>query len=167
MFREQQISILKWYLKDHVTLTNITFEWYCMQMYVLANHFAFGINFHKCFGIKSLVCLHIILFLQWKAQTDVFLQTEFRFYWLQSKVEEVEGLSEITKINPVSEWNLWTKLNFELKCVVHGLFSLSLQFRFVSLNNISCSTESIQTALAHEYNFTVRTSIIWHATSIK
>ncbi len=112
MFREQQISILKWYLKDHVTLTNITFELYCMQMYVLANHFAFGINFHKCFGIKSLVCLHIILFLQWKAQTDVFLQTEFRFYWLQSKVEEVEGLSEITKINPVSEWNLWTKLNF-------------------------------------------------------
>ncbi len=125
MFREQQISILKWYLKDHVTLTNITFELYCMQMYVLANHFACGINFHKCFDIKSLVCLHIILFLQWKAQTDVFLQTEFRFYWLQSKVEEVEGLSEITKINPVSERNLWTKLNFELKYVVHGLISLS------------------------------------------
>ncbi|KTG38125.1 hypothetical protein cypCar_00033109, partial [Cyprinus carpio] len=55
--------------------------------------------------------------------TDI---TEFRFYWLQSKVEEAEGLSEISKINP---------------------------FRFVSLNSISCSTESIQTALAHEYNF--------------
>lgn len=29
-------------------------------------------------------------------------QTDFRFYWLQTKVEETEGLSEIAKINPVS-----------------------------------------------------------------
>ena len=29
-------------------------------------------------------------------------QTEFRFYWLQSKVEEAEGLAVITKRNPVS-----------------------------------------------------------------
>uniref|UniRef100_A0A8C2CAR7 Snurportin-1 n=1 Tax=Cyprinus carpio TaxID=7962 RepID=A0A8C2CAR7_CYPCA len=61
--------------------------------------------------------------------------TEFRFYWLQSKVEEAEGLSEISKINP---------------------------FRFVSLNSISCSTESIQTALAHEYNFSVDGLLFYH-----
>uniref|UniRef100_A0A673J8E1 Snurportin-1 n=1 Tax=Sinocyclocheilus rhinocerous TaxID=307959 RepID=A0A673J8E1_9TELE len=64
----------------------------------------------------------------WRGHPVYDCSTEFRFYWLQSKVEEVEGLSEISKINP---------------------------FRFVSLNSISCWTESIQTALAHEYNFTV------------
>lgn len=32
-------------------------------------------------------------------------QTEFRFYWLQSKVQETEGLSEIAKRNPVSYRN--------------------------------------------------------------
>lgn len=30
-------------------------------------------------------------------------QTEFRFYWLQSKVQETDGLSEIAKRNPVSD----------------------------------------------------------------
>lgn len=29
-------------------------------------------------------------------------QTDFRFYWLQSKVQEADGLSEIAKRNPVS-----------------------------------------------------------------
>lgn len=29
-------------------------------------------------------------------------QTEFRFYWLQAKVQEADGLSEIAKRNPVS-----------------------------------------------------------------
>lgn len=29
-------------------------------------------------------------------------QTEFRFFWLQSKVQETEGMSEIAKRNPVS-----------------------------------------------------------------
>lgn len=29
-------------------------------------------------------------------------QTEFRFYWLKSKVQETDGLSEIAKRNPVS-----------------------------------------------------------------
>lgn len=29
-------------------------------------------------------------------------QTDFRFYWLQSKVQEADGLSEIAKCNPVS-----------------------------------------------------------------
>ncbi|RXN05290.1 snurportin-1-like isoform X2 [Labeo rohita] len=70
-----------------------------------------------------------------KRSLVVASKTEFRFYWLQSKVEEVEGLSEISKINP---------------------------FRFVSLNSINCSTESIQTALAHEYTFTVDGLLFYH-----
>lgn len=71
----------------------------------------------------------------WRGHPVYDCSTEFRFYWLQSKVEEAEGLSEISKMNP---------------------------FRFVSLNNISCSTESLQKALAHEYNFTVDGLLFYH-----
>lgn len=78
---------------------------------------------------------YILDIMCWRGHPVYDCSTEFRFYWLQSKVEEVEGLSEISKINP---------------------------FRFVSLNSISCSTESIQTALAHEYNFTVDGLLFYH-----
>lgn len=44
------------------------------------------------FGAACLSCLQSFLSLQ---------QTEFRFYWLQSKVQEADGLSEIAKRNPV------------------------------------------------------------------
>lgn len=71
----------------------------------------------------------------WRGHPVYDCSTEFRFYWLQSKVEEAEDLSEISKINP---------------------------FRFVSLNSITCSTESIQKALAHEYNFTVDGLLFYH-----
>ncbi|XP_065147525.1 snurportin-1 [Paramisgurnus dabryanus] len=71
----------------------------------------------------------------WRGHPVYDCSTEFRFYWLQSKVEEAEDLSEIFKINP---------------------------FRFVSLNSITCSTESIQKALAHEYNFTVDGLLFYH-----
>ncbi|KAG1952421.1 snurportin-1 [Pimephales promelas] len=71
----------------------------------------------------------------WRGHPVYDCSTEFRFYWLQSKMEEAKDLSEISKINP---------------------------FRFVSLNNISCSTESIQKALAHEYNFTVDGLLFYH-----
>ncbi|TRZ01545.1 hypothetical protein DNTS_021819 [Danionella cerebrum] len=36
----------------------------------------------------------------WRGHPVYDCSTEFRFYWLQSKVDEVEGLSEISKINP-------------------------------------------------------------------
>lgn len=42
-------------------------------------------------------------------------QTEFRFFWLQSKVQETEGMSEIAKRNPVSPLqDLTTFFNFFL-----------------------------------------------------
>ncbi|XP_056595636.1 snurportin-1 [Triplophysa dalaica] len=71
----------------------------------------------------------------WRGHPVYDCPTEFRFYWLQSKVEEAESLSEISKINP---------------------------FRFVSLSNIPCLTESIQKALAHEYSFTVDGLLFYH-----
>ncbi|XP_053283836.1 snurportin-1 isoform X1 [Pleuronectes platessa] len=62
-------------------------------------------------------------------------QTEFRFFWLQSKVSETEGLSEIAKRNP---------------------------FRFVSLQSTACTAESIQKALAVEYSFSVDGLLFYH-----
>ncbi|XP_072529905.1 snurportin-1 [Salminus brasiliensis] len=71
----------------------------------------------------------------WRGHPVYDCPTEFRFYWLQSKAEEVEGLSEVGKRNP---------------------------FRFVNLNSISCSTESIQKALAHDYSFNVDGLLFYH-----
>uniref|UniRef100_A0A8B9RAX3 Snurportin-1 n=1 Tax=Astyanax mexicanus TaxID=7994 RepID=A0A8B9RAX3_ASTMX len=71
----------------------------------------------------------------WRGHPVYDCPTEFRFYWLQSKAEEVDGLSEVAKRNP---------------------------FRFVNLNSISCSTESIQKALAHDYSFSVDGLLFYH-----
>lgn len=71
----------------------------------------------------------------WRGHPVYDCSTEFRFYWLQSKVDEVESLSEISKINP---------------------------FRFVGLSSIGCSTESIQTALAYEYSYKVDGLLFYH-----
>lgn len=49
-----------------------------------------ALDFTKKGGFFSLQCLFS------------HQQTEFRFYWLQSKVQEADGLSEIAKRNPVS-----------------------------------------------------------------
>ncbi|XP_030639153.1 snurportin-1 [Chanos chanos] len=71
----------------------------------------------------------------WRGHPVYDCPTDFRFYWLQSKVQEVEGLSEIAKRNP---------------------------FRFVSLNSADCSTESIQLALAQDYPFSVDGLLFYH-----
>ncbi|XP_062859734.1 snurportin-1 [Trichomycterus rosablanca] len=71
----------------------------------------------------------------WRGHPVYDCSTEFRFYWLQSKVEEAEGLAEIAKRNP---------------------------FRFVSLNSIICTTELIQKALAHDYSFNVDGLLFYH-----
>ncbi|MBN3307842.1 snurportin-1 [Amia ocellicauda] len=71
----------------------------------------------------------------WRGHPVYDCQTEFRFYWLQSKVQEVENLSEIAKRNP---------------------------FRFVSLQCVPCTVESIQQALAMEYSFKVDGLLFYH-----
>lgn len=45
---------------------------------------------------KAVFCSHCLISRQ---------QTEFRFFWLQSKVQETDSLSEITKRNPVCTSN--------------------------------------------------------------
>lgn len=50
-------------------------------------------SFFFCFFFCFVFCLQFLFSHQ---------QTQFRFYWLQSKVQETDGLSEIAKRNPVS-----------------------------------------------------------------
>uniref|UniRef100_A0A8C6UG81 Snurportin-1 n=1 Tax=Neogobius melanostomus TaxID=47308 RepID=A0A8C6UG81_9GOBI len=71
----------------------------------------------------------------WRGHPVYDCPTEFRFYWLQSKVQETEGLSEIAKRNP---------------------------FRFVSLQSTDCSVESIHKSLAAEYSFSVDGLLFYH-----
>ncbi|XP_047451666.1 snurportin-1 isoform X2 [Mugil cephalus] len=71
----------------------------------------------------------------WRGHPVYDCPTEFRFYWLQSKVQETEGLSEIAKRNP---------------------------FRFLSLQSVDCTKESIQKALAAEYSFSVDGLLFYH-----
>lgn len=71
----------------------------------------------------------------WRGHPVYDCPTEFRFFWLQSKVLETEGLSEIAKRNP---------------------------FRFVSLQSLDCSVESIQKSLSTDYSFNVDGLLFYH-----
>ncbi|XP_059191579.1 snurportin-1 [Centropristis striata] len=71
----------------------------------------------------------------WRGHPVYDCPTEFRFYWLQSKVQETDGLSEIAKRNP---------------------------FRFVSLQSNACTPKLIQKALAAEYSFNVDGLLFYH-----
>ncbi|KAJ8417047.1 hypothetical protein AAFF_G00282740 [Aldrovandia affinis] len=71
----------------------------------------------------------------WRGHPVYDCSTEFRFYWLQSKVQEEEGLSEIVKRNP---------------------------YRFLSLQSVGCSAEAVQQALAMEYSFGVDGLLFYH-----
>ncbi|XP_023678564.2 snurportin-1 [Paramormyrops kingsleyae] len=71
----------------------------------------------------------------WRGHPVYDCPTEFRFYWLQSKVQESEGLSEVGKRNP---------------------------FRFVSLQSSDCSAQSIRQVLSVEYSFKVDGLLFYH-----
>lgn len=71
----------------------------------------------------------------WRGHPVYDCPTDFRFYWLQSKMQEADGLSEIAKRNP---------------------------FRFVSLQSSDCSSASIHSALAAEYSFNVDGLLFYH-----
>lgn len=71
----------------------------------------------------------------WRGHPVYDCSTEFRFFWLRSKMEEECGLTEITKHNA---------------------------FRFVSLQNTTCTKESIWQALSKEYTFSVDGLLFYH-----
>ncbi|PIO14046.1 hypothetical protein AB205_0050500, partial [Aquarana catesbeiana] len=64
----------------------------------------------------------------WRGHPVYDCQTDFRFYWLDSKLQEQEGLGEISKRNP---------------------------FKFIGLQNFPCSLDSIQNVLMQTFPYQV------------
>ncbi|XP_068814643.1 tyrosine-protein phosphatase non-receptor type 9 isoform X2 [Struthio camelus] len=62
----------------------------------------------------------------WRGHPVYDCQTDFRFFWLLSKIQEEEGLGEKSRINP---------------------------FKFVGLQNFPCTSESLCNVLAMDYPF--------------
>jgi len=88
-----------------------------------------------CFYSEVDRTYYILDVMCWRGHPVYDCPTEFRFYWLESKVQETDGLSDIAKRNP---------------------------FKFVGLKSTACSPESIQQALAAEYNFKVDGLLFYH-----
>ncbi|KAM9640205.1 tyrosine-protein phosphatase non-receptor type 9 isoform 3-T3 [Morphnus guianensis] len=62
----------------------------------------------------------------WRGHPVYDCQTDFRFFWLSSKIQEEEGLGEKSRINP---------------------------FKFVGLQNFPCSSDSLCKVLAMDFPF--------------
>ncbi|KAL0601616.1 Snurportin-1, partial [Plecturocebus cupreus] len=71
----------------------------------------------------------------WRGHPFYDCQTDFRFYWIHSKLPEEEGLREKTKLNP---------------------------FKFVGLKNFSCTPESLCDVLSMDFPFEVDGLLFYH-----
>ncbi|XP_036866092.1 snurportin-1 isoform X1 [Manis javanica] len=71
----------------------------------------------------------------WRGHPFYDCQTDFRFYWLHSKLPEEEGLGEKTKLNP---------------------------FKFVGLKNFPCTPESLCKVLSMDFPFEVDGLLFYH-----
>nr|XP_056721888.1 snurportin-1 [Euleptes europaea] len=71
----------------------------------------------------------------WRGHPVYDCQTDFRFYWLRSKMEEEAGLEEKSRLNP---------------------------FRFVGLQNYPCTNESLCEVLATDFPFEVDGLLFYH-----
>uniref|UniRef100_A0A2K6TH18 Snurportin-1 n=1 Tax=Saimiri boliviensis boliviensis TaxID=39432 RepID=A0A2K6TH18_SAIBB len=71
----------------------------------------------------------------WRGHPFYDCQTDFRFYWIHSKLPEEEGLREKTKLNP---------------------------FKFVGLKNFPCTPESLCDVLSMDFPFEVDGLLFYH-----
>ncbi|XP_010329151.3 snurportin-1 isoform X2 [Saimiri boliviensis] len=71
----------------------------------------------------------------WRGHPFYDCQTDFRFYWIHSKLPEEEGLREKTKLNP---------------------------FKFVGLKNFPCTPESLRDVLSMDFPFEVDGLLFYH-----
>ncbi|CAK7301418.1 Snupn [Vulpes lagopus] len=71
----------------------------------------------------------------WRGHPFYDCQTDFRFYWMHSKLPEEEGLEEKTKLNP---------------------------FKFVGLKNFPCTPESLCKVLSMDFPFEVDGLLFYH-----
>ncbi|NXP10608.1 SPN1 protein, partial [Thinocorus orbignyianus] len=71
----------------------------------------------------------------WRGHPVYDCQTDFRFFWLFSKIQEEEGLGEKSRINP---------------------------FQFVGLQNFPCTSDSLCKVLAMDFPFEVDGLLFYH-----
>ncbi|XP_074405648.1 snurportin-1 [Zonotrichia albicollis] len=71
----------------------------------------------------------------WRGHPVYDCQTDFRFFWLSSKLQEEEGLGEKSRINP---------------------------YKFVGLQNFPCSSDSLCELLATDFPFEVDGLLFYH-----
>ncbi|XP_006888348.1 PREDICTED: snurportin-1 [Elephantulus edwardii] len=71
----------------------------------------------------------------WRGHPFYDCQTDFRFYWMHSKLPEEKGLGEKTKLNP---------------------------FKFVGLKNFPCTPESLCKVLSMDFPFEVDGLLFYH-----
>ncbi|NXF07843.1 SPN1 protein, partial [Smithornis capensis] len=71
----------------------------------------------------------------WRGHPVYDCQTDFRFFWLSSKIQEEEGLGEKSRINP---------------------------YKFVGLQNFPCSSDSLCELLAMDFPFEVDGLLFYH-----
>ncbi|KAM6303450.1 snurportin-1 isoform 1-T2 [Podargus strigoides] len=71
----------------------------------------------------------------WRGHPVYDCQTDFRFFWLFSKIQEEEGLGEKSRINP---------------------------YKFVGLQNFPCSSDSLCKVLAMDFPFEVDGLLFYH-----
>uniref|UniRef100_A0A7N4PHX5 Snurportin-1 n=1 Tax=Sarcophilus harrisii TaxID=9305 RepID=A0A7N4PHX5_SARHA len=71
----------------------------------------------------------------WRGHPVYDCQTDFRFYWIHSKLPEEQGLEEKTRLNP---------------------------FKFVGLKNFPCTPESICKVLSTDFPFEVDGLLFYH-----
>ncbi|XP_027568064.1 snurportin-1 [Pipra filicauda] len=71
----------------------------------------------------------------WRGHPVYDCQTDFRFFWLSSKIQEEKGLGETSRINP---------------------------YKFVGLQNFPCSSDSLCELLATDFPFEVDGLLFYH-----
>ncbi|XP_053575854.1 snurportin-1 isoform X1 [Bombina bombina] len=88
-----------------------------------------------CIYSEEMRTYYVLDVMCWRGHPVYDCQTDFRFYWLQSKLQEEDGLCEISKINP---------------------------YKFERLENFSCSLENVQRILTQDFPFKVDGLLFYH-----
>uniref|UniRef100_G1Q2I2 Snurportin-1 n=1 Tax=Myotis lucifugus TaxID=59463 RepID=G1Q2I2_MYOLU len=88
-----------------------------------------------CIYSEAKQTYYILDVMCWRGHPFYDCQTDFRFYWMHSKLSEEEGLGENTKLNP---------------------------FKFVGLKNFPCTPESLGKVLSMDFPFEVDGLLFYH-----
>ncbi|KAM4675965.1 tyrosine-protein phosphatase non-receptor type 9-like [Discoglossus pictus] len=88
-----------------------------------------------CIYNEEMRTYYVLDVMCWRGHPVYDCQTDFRFYWLQSKLQEEEGLCDVSKRNP---------------------------FKFVGLQNFPCSLDSVQNVLTQEFSYKVDGLLFYH-----